>query len=104
MARRFLAAALVFALASVDLAFAQPGIVAAAPGAIRESIDREVAKQKLANVAAVTRRSAGRGQSSKTTLRPAFQLTGPFIHGSVKQQVFATIGAVAGLFGGGYLG
>jgi hypothetical protein len=34
------------------------------------------------------------------------QLMGPFIRtrGSFKQHVFATIGAVAGLFGGGYLG
>jgi len=101
MARRSLAAALVLALAPVDVAFAQTGVAAAAPGTIRESIDREVA---LANVVTVTRRSGGLGKSSETRLRPAFQLTGPFIRGSVKQQVFATIGAVAGIFGGGYLG
>jgi|SRR5262245_5038297 len=104
MARRFLAAALVIALAPVALAFAQTGVAAAAPGTILDSIDREGAKRMLADVVTVTRRSAGLGESSETTSRPALQLTGPFIRGSVKQQVFATIGAVAGIFGGGYLG
>ena len=70
MARCFLAATLVIALAPVDLACAQTGVAAAAPVTIRESIDREVAKQMLANVVTVTRRSAGLGRSSETTLRP----------------------------------
>jgi hypothetical protein len=104
MARRFLAAVLVVALAPIDLAFAQSGGTAAAPGTIRESIDSDVAKPMLAKVVPMTRRSAGHGNSSGATLRPAVQLTGPFIRGSIKQQVLATIGAVAGLFGGGYLG
>src|SRR5215510_7733362 len=68
MARRFLAAALVIALAPVDLAFAQTGAAAAAPGTIRESIDREGAKQMLAGVVPVPRRSAALGESSETTL------------------------------------
>jgi hypothetical protein len=105
MARRFLAAALVIALAPVDLAFAQTGVAAAAaPGTIRESITREVAKPMLVNVSTVAPRSARLGTAFEATAPPDFQLAGPFIHGSFKQQAFATIGAVAGLFGGGYLG
>lgn len=102
---RILAAALVIALAQADAVFAQTG-GAAAPGKLEESIRREVARQRLGNVSTVRPRSAGLGTSSGGTASPAFQLMGPFIrpHGSLKQQIFATIGATAGLFGGGYLG
>jgi len=103
MPRRLLAAALLIALAHVDYTFAQT-VVAAAPGTLRESIRREVAKQVLVNVSSVSWRSAGPGTSSKATAPPESQLAGPFIRGSFKQQVFAAIGAAVGLFGGGYLG
>jgi uncharacterized protein YcfJ len=104
MARRILATALVITLAPLDLVFAQTGVIASR-GTIRESINRDVAKQMLVNVSTVPSQSAKPRISSETTA-PAFQLMGPFIgrRGSFKQQVFATIGAVAGLFGGGYLG
>jgi hypothetical protein len=71
MARRFLAAALVIALAPVDLAFAQTGVAAAAaPGTIRESINREVAKPMLVNVSTVAPRSARLGTAFEATARP----------------------------------
>jgi hypothetical protein len=105
MARRILAAALVITLAPLDLAFAQTGVIAS-PETVRKSINREVARPRLVNVSKVPSQSPTSRISTETTAPPGFQLMGPVIgrRGSFKQQVFATIGAVAGLFGGGYLG
>ena len=52
------------------------------------------------------RTSVRLGASPDATAPADFQLMGPFIRprGSFKQQVFATIGAIAGMAGGGYLG
>jgi hypothetical protein len=105
MARRILAVALVIALGQVDLALAQTG-VAAGPGKIQESVGREAARQMLVNNAILAHRSVGFGATPDAPASAASQLMGPFIgrHGSFRQQVFATIGAIAGMAGGGYLG
>ena len=105
MERRILAASLVISLAQINLAHAQTADVVSR-GKIEESVGREIKKQTLLNYSAPAAQSAWLAASPDDTAPAASQLMGPFIRtrGSFKQHVFATIGAVAGLFGGGYLG
>src|SRR5262245_52017447 len=105
MSRRILAAAVAISLTQINLAHAQTAGTAF-PGKIQESVGRESKEQMLANSSTPIPQSARLATSLGAAAPAAAQLMGPFIRtrGSFKQHVFATIGAVAGLFGGGYLG